>query len=147
MCIRDSYRSSGSPSYRNLDEAKYQGLELSGLLKLQNELSLRYFFTYLETKAVNANNTVQQNSYNYANWQNDEALLRRPKTSGGLILSKTYENYFVSIDTTYTGGRWDYENSTTRLYNHSYWDFGLYGDYTFNNANGCLLYTSPSPRD
>lgn len=131
-----AYRSSGSPSYRNLDEAKYQGLELSGLLKLQNELSLKYFFTYLETKAVNANNTVQQNSYNYANWQNDEALLRRPKTSGGLILSKTYENYFVSIDTTYTGGRWDYENSTTRLYNHSYWDFGLYGDYTFNNTKG-----------
>ena len=78
----------GSPAYGNLDEAKSQGIEASGLVKLENQLSIKYWFTYLETKAVNVNNVVQQNSYNFANWQDDEALLRRPKTSGGLIVSK-----------------------------------------------------------
>jgi len=119
----------GSPSYGNLDEAKSQGIEASGLVKLENQLSIKYWFTYLETKAVNVNNVVQQNSYNFANWQDDEALLRRPKTSGGLIISKKHNDLFVTIDTSYTGGRWDYENSSTRIYNDSFWDFGLYGDY------------------
>ena len=128
-----AYRSSGSPSYRNLDEARSKGIEVSGLFKLQNELSIKYWLTYLETKAVNVNNTVQQNSYNYANWQDDEALLRRPKTSGGLIISKRHNNLYVSADASYTGGRWDYQNSSTRLYNESFWDFGLYGDYLFSS--------------
>ena len=119
----------GNPAYGNLDEAKSQGIEASGLVKLENQLSIKYWFTYLETKAVNVNNVVQQNSYNFANWQDDEALLRRPKTSGGLIVSKKHNDLFVALDTSYTGGRWDYENSSTRIYNDSFWDFGLYGDY------------------
>ena len=119
----------GSPAYGNLDEAKSQGIETSGLIKLENQLSIKYWFTYLKTKAVNVNNVVQQNSYNFANWQDDEALLRRPKTSGGLIMSKEHNDLFVAFDASYTGGRWDYQNSSTRIYNDSFWDFGLYSDY------------------
>ncbi len=139
-----AYRSSGSPSYRNLDEAQSQGLEIAGLIKFPEELSFKYWLTYLETKAVNVNNTVQQNSWNYANWQDDEVLLRRPKTSGGAILSKKHNNLFVSIDTTYTGGRWDYQNSSTRLYNDSFWDFGTYCDYLIdkNSSNQSKVFIS-----
>lgn len=133
-----AYRPVGE-TYQNLDEAKSEGYEFSGNLNLPYDIRTKAWYTFLDTKSYNTNNTIQSSSYNLANWLDDEPLLRRPKHSGGFSIGQYKNNYTVNINGIYIGGRWDFENSFARKWNKHFWDFNLYADYTLVN-NG--LYES-----
>ena len=92
--------------------------------------TLKAWYTYLKTKAVNTTNATQIGAYNLANWYSNEPLLRRPKHSGGFSIGQYKDAYTINFDGIYTGGRWDFENSSTRKWNKNFWDFNLYGDYS-----------------
>ena len=68
------------------------------------------------------------------NWPDNKDLLRRPRKSGGFSLSKSNEFYNLSLDGSYTGGRWDYESSNVRLWNKPFWNFDLYAEYSLSNS-------------
>ena len=56
-------------------------------------------------------------------------MLRRPKHSGGVTISKVNNSFNINLDGTYTGQRWDYESYTDRDSNEFFWIFNLYADY------------------
>ncbi len=59
--------------------------------------------------------------------------MRRPRKSGGFTLSKFNDNYNISLDSSYTGGRWDYQSSEIRLWNKPFWNFDFYAQYQLDN--------------
>ena len=124
-----AYRAVGE-TYQNLDDAELKGYEFSGKTNLSYGGKLKAWYTYLKTKAVNTTNATQTGAFNLANWYSNEPLLRRPKHSGGFGIGQYKDAYSINFDGIYTGGRWDFENSSTRKWNKNFWDFNLYGDYS-----------------
>ena len=113
--------------YDNIQEASSNGLELSTLISLPNNLKTKLWYTHLKTN-------VEKNG-NYggdANWPDGKDLLRRPRKSGGFTVSKSSEAYNISLDGSYTGGRWDYQSSNIRLWNKPFWNFDIYAEHSLD---------------
>ena len=114
--------------YKNIQEASSEGLEFSTLFNLPKKIKTKIWYTHLKT-------TVDKNGSfgGEANWPNGRDLLRRPRKSGGFTLSKFNDNYNISLDSSYTGGRWDYQSSEIRLWNKPFWNFDFYAQYQLDN--------------
>ena len=113
--------------YDNIQEASSNGLELSTLISLPNNLKTKLWYTHLKTN-------VEKNG-NYggdANWPDGKDLLRRPRKSGGFTVSKSGEAYNISLDGSYMGGRWDYQSSNIRLWNKPFWNFDVYAEHSLD---------------
>ena len=114
--------------YKNIQEASSEGLELSTLLNLPYKIKTKLWYTHLKT-------TVDKNGSfgGEANWPDGRDLLRRPRKSGGFTINKFNDNYNISFDGSYTGGRWDYQSSEIRLWNKPFWNFDLYAEHKLNS--------------
>lgn len=122
--------SQSGAEYKNIQEASSNGLELSTLIILPSNIRTKIWFTHLKT-------TVDKNG-NFggdANWPDGRDLLRRPRKSGGFTISKSSESYNISLDGSYTGGRWDYQSSNIRLWNKPFWNFDFYAEHDLNSYN------------
>ena len=115
--------------YKNIQEASTEGIELSTLIILPKNLRAKLWYTHLKTN-VDKNGNFGGD----ANWPDNKDLLRRPRKSGGFSLSKSNEFYNLSLDGSYTGGRWDYESSNVRLWNKPFFNFDLYAEYSLSNS-------------
>ena len=114
--------------YKNIQEASSKGFEFSTLINLPNRIKTKIWYTHLKTK-VDKNGSFGGE----ANWPDNKDLLRRPRKSGGFTISKSSESYNLSLDGSYTGGRWDYESSEIRLWNKPFWNFDFYAEHSFDS--------------
>ena len=115
--------------YKNVQEASSSGYEFSANIYFPNRIKTKLWFTKLET------NTDKTGNYGGdANWPDNKDLLRRPRRSGGFVITKSSNFYNLILDGSYTGGRWDYESSEVRLWNKPFWNFNLYGEYKLDKS-------------
>ena len=117
--------------YQNIQEASSDGIELSSLIMLPQSIKAKIWYTYLKT------NVDRNDNYGGdANWPDNKDLLRRPRKSGGFTLRKSNQSYNISLDGSYTGGRWDYQSSNIRLWNKPFWNFDFYAEHNIDNFKG-----------